>query len=134
MPTTLTLTGTVPVTVTLDDELHWADEFDWSTTQARRGYSAGGAQLLDVGTKLAGRPITLTDPDNRTVTLRSTVLTLRSWTDDPAAVMTLLFRGTTYSVGWAAVEAPVTCTPLVTWSDPLAADLVVPTIRLITLE
>lgn len=122
------------ITITLDIDLDWPDEFEWSAVQSRRGYSAGGALLLDTGTKLAGRPITLTGSDNRAPMTRTDMLTLRSWTDDPPSTMTLLFRGTTYSVAFAAVDAPVTCTPCAPYSDPIGADLVIPVLRFITLS
>jgi hypothetical protein len=130
VPNTLTLGA---ATVQLDVDLDWTDEFDWSTTQSRRRYSAGGALLLDVGTKLAGRPLTLQGTESSGWMPRSSLLTLRAWTDDQAASMTLSFRGVTYAVGFAAVDAPVTCVPVAPWVDPIATDWVVPTIRLITL-
>ena len=133
MPTTLTKGAT---TLTLPDHLLWPDEFLWSSTQASSRYSAGGALLVDVGTKLAGRRITLqggVDGNKYYGTAsRSQALTLRSWTDDPAAAMTLVYRGVTYAVAFAPVEAPVSFVQIVDYSTPVDADIGYFTLQLIT--
>lgn len=129
MPTTLTKGAT---TLTLPDDLLWPDEFLWSTTQTRSGYSAGGAVLRDVGTKLAGRPITLEGGTNYAWAQRSQALTLRSWTDDPVAAMTLVYRAVSYPVAFAPVDTPFSFVPVVDYHDPDNTDVGFFTLRLVT--
>lgn len=132
MPTTLTNGATV---LTLPNHLAWPDEFAWTAAQQRSGYSAGGALLLDVGTKLAGRPITLVGTERHAWAPRSTALTLQQWADAGASPMTLLLRGTTYTVGFAPGDAPLTVQPKgYDYSEPIGTDLVFFTLRLITLS
>lgn len=130
MATTLTKNA---VTLTLPDHLDWPDEFAWSATQMRRSYSAGGALLLDAGTKLAGRPITLAGDARHAWAQRAQALTLQEWTHDPIANMQLLFRGATYTVGFAAVDVPFTFTPKINYSTPVSTDLGYFVLQLITL-
>jgi hypothetical protein len=116
MPT-ITLTNGA-TTLALPDDLIWADEFAWSAVQQRSGYSAGGALLLDVGFKLAGRPITLQGGESHAWAPRSTALTLKQWIDAGASPLTLLFRGTPYTVGFATVDEPLSVQHLADCSDP----------------
>ncbi len=130
MPSTLTKGVT---TLTLPDDLLWPDEFAWSAAQVRSSYSAGGALLLDVGTKLAGRPITLQGGADYAWAQRGQALTLRSWTDDPAATMTLVHRSVSYTVAFAPVDAPFSFVPVTDYHDPDSTDDGFFTLRLITL-
>lgn len=132
MPT-ITLTNGA-TTLALPDDLLRPDEFAWSATQQRSGYSAGGALLLDVGAKLAGRPITLQGGERHGWAPRSTVLTLQQWIDAGASPLTLVFRATTYTVGFAPGDEPLTVQPVIDYSDPDSTDLVFFVLRLITLS
>ena len=72
----------------LPDQLRWTDEHDWSPlAQASPQYSLGGAVIVQQGTMLAGRPITLS---GEWIWLpRATLLTLAAWADVPELEMTL---------------------------------------------
>lgn len=131
MTTTLTRSST---TLTLPDHLLWPNEFNWTATQANQQYSVGGALLVNTGTKLAGRPITLQGGADHGWAQRGQALTLRSWADDPASTMTLVYRGTTYSVRFAATEAPFTFTPKVDYSNPIDTDVGFFSLQLVTLS
>lgn len=48
--------------IVLPPELLWTDEFDWSPVEVTTEFSVSGALLMQKGTKLAGRPITLKSP------------------------------------------------------------------------
>lgn len=48
--------GTV---IVLSDDLEWTDEFGWSSVEQSKEYTIGGSLIIQEGTKLAGRPITL---------------------------------------------------------------------------
>ena len=74
--------------VDLPEDMYWQDEFDWQAlAQATPQYSLGGAVIVQQGTMLAGRPITLS---GEWIWLpRATLLTLAAWADVPELEMTL---------------------------------------------
>lgn len=74
--------------VNLPEDMYWQDEFDWQAlAQATPQYSLGGAVIVQQGTMLAGRPITL---GGEWIWLpRATLLTLAAWADVPELEMTL---------------------------------------------
>jgi hypothetical protein len=129
MPNTLTKGAT---TLTLHPQLTWPDEFAWSAVAARQERGAGGALFLDLGVKLSGRPITL-DGRGRAYDTRGLAKALRAWTDDPAAVMTLVYRGTTYTVRWRydGDNPPMDAEPVHDWADPDDTDYMQITLRLV---
>lgn len=43
----------------LPDGLHWEDEYQWSPVAQSIEFGLAGAQIIDIGEKQAGRPITL---------------------------------------------------------------------------
>ena len=119
--------------VSLPDDLQWADEFNWTPIAEQRAFSLGGAVLVDKAQRLAGRPITLQGGDNFGWMARADVLTLKDWADTMLATMTLLFRGSTYTVAFDhASNAPFVATPIVDFSDPDNTDKYWPLLRLIT--
>ena len=46
-------------TIQIPRGLVWVDEHDWTPVESATEYSITGALLVDAGTRLAGRPITL---------------------------------------------------------------------------
>lgn len=132
MANTLTNGATV---LTLPIDLQWADEFAWTPIAEQRNFSMGGAVLVDRGTRLAGRPITLQGGENFGWMTRADILTLKAWADTLFAPMTLLFRGVTYEVAFDhASNGPLLATPVIDVSDPDNTDLYWPVLRLITTE
>lgn len=131
MATTLTKGVT---TLTLPSDIAWADEFAWAAVAEQRAYSLGGALLRDVALKLAGRPITLQGGPNHAWMTRADALTLKTWADAPATSMSLLLRGTTYSVVFDLASEPVSMVPIIDYSEPLSTDLCWVVLRLITKE
>lgn len=120
-------------TLTLPDDLQWADEFNWTPVSEQRNFSLGGAVLADRALRLAGRPITLQGGDNFGWMSRADALTLKGWADTLSASMSLLFRGVTYAVAFDHVgNAPFVATPVIDVSDPDNTDLYWPLLRLIT--
>ena len=45
--------------LTLPGDLIWIDEFQWNPVERATEYAVTGALVVDVGERLAGRPITL---------------------------------------------------------------------------
>ena len=68
----------------LPARLRWTDEHDWQAiAQATPQYSLGGAVIVQQGTKLAGRPVTLGNEDQHNWLRKATITTLLAWADVP---------------------------------------------------
>ncbi len=66
-------------TLTLPDDLLWADEHAWTPAVASTTYLITGALLVQSATRQAGRPITLVGPSDMAWVTRATVATLHEW-------------------------------------------------------
>ena len=73
----------------LPADMRWRDEFDWQAlAQSSVQYSLGGSAIIQQGTMLAGRPVTL---GGEWIWLdRATLTTLAAWADVPELEMTLV--------------------------------------------
>ena len=69
-------------TLELPADMRWRDEFDWQAlAQSSVQYSLGGSAIIQQGTMLAGRPVTL---GGEWIWLpRATLETLAAWADVP---------------------------------------------------
>ena len=75
-------------TLALPADLQWQDEVDWNAVaQAAPQRTLSGALVIQQGTKLNGRPVTLAG--DWAWHRRSDLLRLREWGDVPELVMTL---------------------------------------------
>ena len=90
----------------------WDDEFEWTAPQRAQEYSITGALIVDVGVRLAGRPITLkSDADHGWVT-RAVVQQLQAAINTSAGpVLLQLADGRSMNVHFA--PDPLQATPLV---------------------
>lgn len=72
----------------LPADMRWRDEFEWQAlAQSQVQYSLGGSAIIQQGTMLAGRPVTL---GGEWIWLdRATLTTLAAWADVPELEMTL---------------------------------------------
>ena len=86
--------------ITLPENLHWLDEYDWSPVEQATQYSLTGALLVDEDTKQAGRPITLTTPDNGGWATRATVDSLRAKLQANTDMTLTLHDGREFTVRW----------------------------------
>lgn len=126
----MTLTDGVD-TITLSDDLLWADEHDWNPVTQTSQRTITGALVVQAGVNVAGRPITLRPENNDTWHDRSVVEQLRNFAAVPGLEMTLTLRGTPREVIFRhhdgiAVEA----SPVVHFSDVQATDKYLLTLRL----
>lgn len=132
MTTALTYSTT---TVTLPDDLLWADETTWNPVEQSAQRTITGALIVQSATRVGGRPITLQPEDDGSAWMsRTTVDALRNLAAVPGREMTLTLRGTTYNVIFrhhdgVAVEAK----PVVHYSDVVAGDFYLVTLRLMGL-
>lgn len=129
----ITLThGTV--TVDLPDQLVWTDEHAWQPVQHDVEYSITGALLVDVGVRLAGRPITLEGSAERAWISLQVLEQLQALAAQPAIPMQLVLHGVQYAVGWDHERGAIEARPIQPWPDPLPADPYVATLRFFTLS
>lgn len=79
--------------IDLPDDLLWKDELDWLPVVAENTYSLTGSLIIELATKLAGRPITLEPPEIELAwVLRSTVAALRTAASIAARKFTLVLE------------------------------------------
>lgn len=104
-----TITLTVGAsTLTLPSDLYWSDETNWTAVEQKADRSITGSNLIQVGRRLAGRPITLEPPIERASWMQRAVIDqLRAWADVPGQQMTLVLRGVPRTVIWRHQEPPV---------------------------
>jgi len=119
MAITLEKDGTV---IALPPDLLWEDEFAWSQVSQSTERSVTGALLVDVGTRLDGRPITLTGTERHAWMRRTEVQALRAWVALPEQVFTLSINGAVFDVlfdhGTDETSRAFAVTGVVDYSDP----------------
>lgn len=120
-------------TVELPYDLRWTDEA-WSPVHQSVERGLTGAQIVQVGMRQAGRPITLEPPDRGGWMERSVLTQLQQWRDDPHGELTLQLRGTSFAVRWRHGEGALTWEPLRHRADPPSTDRVLPTLRFDTVS
>ena len=120
-------------TLTLPDQLRWTDEHVWSQlAQASPQYSLGGAVIVQQGTMLAGRPITLGGEDNHNWLPRPTLTTLHAGASVPVLEMTLDYQGGKFTDIFRAHDKALSVSP-VWWTHDEDSDWYHAEIRLMTL-
>lgn len=66
--------------IILPNSLLWTDEFSWNPVTSAASYSLTGALILETGTMLKGRPISLEPPDESMGWVqRSVAAQLKTW-------------------------------------------------------
>lgn len=115
----------------LHHDLLWTDEHSWSKTVATRTYAVTGALIVQVGTRKAGRHITLAAPNEEMGWLpRATVDTLRAWADVAGLQMQLqMDNGQTYNVQFRHDDGALEARPVKGFTSPDPADYFLATIR-----
>ena len=127
MSITLTYSGT---TIILHPDLLWADEHNWSQVEQTAARTITGAIVVEYGTRVAGRPITLQPPaeDAAWMTL-ATLEALKAWEAVPGREMFLNIRGATRSVVFRHMDGAIEATPIIDYNTPDAADFYRVTLR-----
>ena len=93
-------------TVQLPDDLDWTDEFAWSPISQTTDDSITGALLVQIGTRAAGRPITLLGGEQRAWCKYPVVSQLDAWSHIPGQALTLTIRGSARQVIFRHQEPP----------------------------
>lgn len=117
--------------VFLPTDLYWSDEFSWSPVEQEIAYSLTGALLIDTGTRLAGRHITLESlGEDSAWAPRATLEALAAWSAVAGREMVLNLRGTPRNVVFRHQDGAISAQPVVFYSDPDGADGHLASIRL----
>lgn len=112
-------------------DMLWTDEFNWSPVKRTFEHSITGALLVDVGTCLAGRPITLEGDIESGWVSRSTLQALYAMASNPALPVVLTHAdGRVFDVTWAE-DSPIEASQVVSYSDPTGDTWYIVTLRLI---
>lgn len=128
MSITLSHGGT---TVTLPTALYWEDEFSWTPVEQSLTRTVTGAVVLQVGERVAGRPITLRPEDDRSAWMRRTVLDqLSAWAAVKGRQMTLMLRGVPRTVIFRHENGALESQPVVHYDDTHPDDPYRVTVRL----
>ena len=111
-------------------ELIWTDEFAWSAVVRSQEYAVDGSQIIDIGVRQAGRPITLAGSQDGGWISRADLLLLEALANQPTSVFTLTMAdGRQFSVAFTGDG--VMADPVVAFSDPDGATWYVPVLKLI---
>lgn len=120
--TTLTRTDTNEV-LNLPDRLRWTDEYSWQGLgQSSPQYSLGGALIIQQGMKLAGRPITLSNDDNKNWLKKQDVMKLQEWANLPELALILNYQNREFRVIFANHQQALTADPVAWTHDETGED------------
>ena len=105
-------------TLTLHPDLKWTDENNWHPVEQTAERTITGALIVQIGTKVAGRPITLEPEDDSSAwMLRSAVEQLRNWAAVPGLQMTLTLRGVDRTVIFRHQDGGFDANPVIHYRD-----------------
>lgn len=115
---TLTAAG---VTLELDPDLQWVEQYSWSPVVQSLAHSVSGALIIDEAVKLAGRPVTLQPPDENAAWMPlAAVSQLLAWSAQPELLLHLSIRGVTLDVMFRRTDGePVEARQRTFVSNPL---------------
>lgn len=93
-------------TIVLNPDLYWSDEHTWHPVEQIVSRSITGAQIISVGQRTGGRPITLKPrEDNRAWMTYADLSLLKAWAAIAGLEMQLTLRGITRAVVWNHPDA-----------------------------
>jgi hypothetical protein len=120
-------------TATFTDDVLWTDEFDFAPVAQKVGRTITGAQWVQEAALAAGRPITLQSGPDYGPVPRTQMLNLQTLAALPNATLTLTLRSVAYTVAFFREGAkPVEAVSHIDYSDPLATDNYLVTLRFMT--
>jgi hypothetical protein len=93
-------------TITLPADTLWRDETDWSPVEQSVEHTLSGSLDVQVGTRLAGRPITLGGEESASWLARGTIISLLTWAAVAGKQLTLDYHGRSFDVLFRHHDAP----------------------------
>jgi hypothetical protein len=115
--------------------LLWSDEANWNPVQQTANRTITGANVIQIGTMLSGRPITLEPEDDRSApTTREVVDQLRNWAAVPGKEMTLTIGGVEYLVIFRHQDGGFEAKKWIHYDDVEPTDIYLVVIRLMEIE
>ena len=118
-------------TVTLDKDLYWPDENDWTPVVQSVNRSITGGLIVQPATRVRGRPITLEPEDDSSAWMPSSVVQqLRNWAAVPGQQLTLTLRGTSHTVIFRHQDGGFEAKPVIHYRDRVPGDWYLCVIRL----
>ena len=127
MPINLTFGTSV---INLSSDLYWSDEHSWTPVVQAAERSITGAMIIDYGTRIGGRNITLQPIDSDSAWIaKSDLETLKAWASVAGREMTLGIHGSNYQVIFRQLDGAIEATPVVFFSDESAGDWYSVTLR-----
>jgi hypothetical protein len=102
--------------------LVWEDLHSWSPVVQKTSYTLTGALIVETGTKLKGRKVTLTGGDNYGWSPRSVIEDLYTKAATAGLVMTLTYKGTVLSVMFDHEAGAVNVGQAMGYSNPESTD------------
>jgi hypothetical protein len=120
-------------TIPLPADLIWTDEFDWSPVQQSASYTLSGALIVETGTKLKGRPITLSGSDTSGWISRASLLALSAKLSTVSAMTLILNDGRIFNVTFRNSDKPIDAKQIIDFNNPDNADMYSLTVRLLVI-
>jgi len=104
---TLTLKDAPPGTVPLElsDRLLWTDEYAWNPVVIEARFGTTGAQMVHVGKRKAGQPITLDGKESAAWISRAQCDQFKAWAAIAGAAFDLRLRGVVSTVLFVQFQA-----------------------------
>jgi len=87
-------------TIILSPDLTWVDEYEYSPIAQSREHATSGSMIVQEGTRLAGRPITLAGHNRRVWATKSELDALRALLVEGSTFTLTLHDARSFSVIW----------------------------------
>lgn len=110
-------------TVSLPDDMLWVDQHSWSPVEQTVNTSITGASIVDVGTRINGRPITLQSDQQHAWIPYSVISQIKAWGLVAGKQLTLGIGTSTFQVIFRHHDKPaVDVFAIVDYNTPDATD------------
>ena len=108
--------------VTLSNDLVWADQYTWCPVVQTSSFAVDGSLIIEVGTKLKGRKISLVGESNVGWMTRSVMDAIYAKVATAGLVMTLTYKGTPLNVMFDHEQGALNVEQAMGYSDPNGTD------------
>jgi hypothetical protein len=110
-------------TVTLPDDILWVDRHSWTPVEQTVATSITGASIVDVATRVNGRPITLQSDEEHAWMPYSDISQLKVWGAEAGKELVLTIGATVFDVIFRHQEKPaIDVYPIIDYNAPDSQD------------